>query len=65
MSETKQKKKITELGNKFDDSYSNFEAKQNLLGFFSLLLKIDVRNNPHFYKNNENNRGSNSADKTE
>lgn len=52
------------------DEQENFEAKQNLLGFFGLLLKIDMRNNPEKYKiknfeNNENNRGSNSADKTE
>jgi len=31
----------------------SFEAKQNLLGFFSLLLKIDIRNNPEKYKNKE------------
>jgi len=42
----------------------NFEAKQNLLGFFSLLLKIDKRNNPHLYKNNEDNRDTNNTDKT-
>ena len=29
----------------------NFEAKQNLLGFFSLLLKIDRRINPQNYEN--------------
>jgi len=43
-----------------------FEAKQNLLGFFDLLLKIDKRINPHLYKkvkNNENNRGSNHTNK--
>jgi len=44
----------------------DFEAKQNLLGFFNLLLKIDMRINPHLYKkvkNNENNRGSNHTNK--
>lgn len=28
----------------------NFEAKQNLVGFFNLLLKIDKRINPNLYK---------------
>ena len=28
----------------------NFEAKQNLLGFFGKLLEIDMRNNPEKYK---------------
>ena len=28
----------------------DFEAKQNLLGFFELLLKIDMRNHPERYK---------------
>ena len=34
----------------------DFEARQNLLGFFDLLLKIDMRNNPELYKKklNEN-----------
>ena len=27
-----------------------WEAKQNLIGFFDLLLKIDKRVNPHLYK---------------
>ena len=27
-----------------------FEAKQNLVGFFDLLLKIDIRKNPEKYK---------------
>ena len=31
--------------NKFD-----FEAEQNLIGFFALLQKIDKRNNPDLYK---------------
>lgn len=30
----------------------DFEAKQNLVGFFELLLKIDKRNNPKLYENN-------------
>ena len=44
-----------------------FEAKQNLLGFFDLLLKIDMRNNPEIYKKkvneqDENNRNTNNSD---
>ncbi len=39
----------------------DFEAKQNLVGFFDLLLEIDKRNNPEKYKNNENNRNTNNA----
>lgn len=31
----------------------DFEAKQNLVGFFSLLLEVDRRNNPERYKNNK------------
>lgn len=45
----------------------DFEAKQNLLGFFDLLLKIDMRNNPEIYKKkvneqDENNRNTNNTD---
>ena len=32
---------------------NEFEAKQNLVKFFSLLLEIDKRNNPEKYKNKE------------
>ena len=28
----------------------DFEAKTNLTGFFDLLLKVDMRNNPENYK---------------
>ena len=31
-----------------------FEAKQNLTGFFKLLLEVDMRNNPQLYENNGN-----------
>ena len=31
-----------------------FEAKHNLTGFFSLLLEVDMRNNPQLYENNGN-----------
>lgn len=30
----------------------DFESKQNLVGFFDLLLKIDMRVNPDLYKEN-------------
>jgi len=47
----------------------DFEAKQNAMGFFSLLLKVAKRN-PELWKqicneNNENNRGSNNTNKAE
>ena len=29
---------------------ADWEAQQNLLGFFSLLLEVDRRVNPHLYK---------------
>jgi len=32
----------------------DFEAEQNLLGFFDLLLKIDKRNNPENYEYDDN-----------
>ena len=45
----------------------DFEAKQNAVGFFSLLLKVAKRN-PEFWKqicnkNNENNGSSNNTNK--
>lgn len=36
------------------ESTEDWEARQNLFGFFSLLLKIDKRVNPHLYKNVKN-----------
>ncbi|MDD3434543.1 MAG: hypothetical protein PHD96_01300 [Candidatus Pacebacteria bacterium] len=50
----------------FRNKELDFEAKQNWLGFWSLLLEIDQRVNPHLYKtakNNENNRSPNSPNK--
>ena len=46
----------------------DFEAKQNAVGFFSLLLKVAKRN-PELWKqicneNNENNGSSNNTNKT-
>jgi len=32
----------------------DFEARQNLFGFFELLLKIDMRNHPERYKKTNN-----------
>ncbi len=59
MSEAKQK-------NLFENM--DFEAKQNLVGFYDLLLKIDKKVNPELYKFNEkndNNGNTNIADKAE
>lgn len=56
-------------GNKEETKNNNdfyFEARQNLLGFFNLLLQIDKRNNPQNYqkpKNNEDNRDTNNPNK--
>ncbi len=46
---------------------ADFEARQNLSGFFNLLLEIDMRNHPELYKkqfneNYDNNRSPNNAD---
>ena len=30
-----------------------WEGRQNLFGFFNLLLEVDKRNNPHLYKKPE------------
>lgn len=40
-----------------------FEERQNLRGFFSILLKVDKRANPQYYKlkNSENNESDNSS----
>lgn len=45
---------------------TDFEARQNLSGFFNLLLEIDMRNNPSLYKkkfneNYDDNRSPNNA----
>lgn len=65
MSELSNEKNNKEIEGLKEDS--NFEARQNLFGFFSLLLEIDKRINPHLYKkvkNNENNGSSNNPNKT-
>jgi len=38
-----------------DREAEDWEARQNLLGFFSLLLEVDKRVNPHLYKNKHRN----------
>ena len=58
----KNNKEIRESGEE-----SNFEARQNLFGFFSLLLEVDNRIPPHLYKkanNTENTGSSNNPNKT-
>lgn len=45
----------------------DFEAKNNFVGFYALLLKIDKRINPQLYKNKsdenyDNNGNTNIAD---
>ena len=39
-----------ELKNKNTDEEDDYEAEQNLVGFFKLLLEIDQRIDPQFYK---------------
>lgn len=41
------------LNNENIDEVDDYEAEQNLLGFFQLLLKVDMRVNPHLYKKKE------------
>ena len=45
---------IEKLCDKELSEHEVFEAKQNLVGFFNLLYKIDRRINPHLYENNGN-----------
>lgn len=33
-----------------DEDEDDFEAQQNLLGFFKLLLEVDMELDPNFYK---------------
>lgn len=39
--------------NNSKDIQLDFEAKQNIVGFVELLLKVDKRINPDFYKPNK------------
>jgi len=50
------------------DNMENFEAEQNWLGFWNLILKEDMRQNPEYYKkfkeeNDENNENTNKFHK--
>jgi len=40
----------------------DYNAKQNLVGFYGLLLKIDARNNPHLYQKPKSERYAGHAD---
>ena len=56
---------MSETKNKEDKEKMDFEAKQNAIGFFSLLLKVAKRN-PELWKqicneNNEDNRDTNNT----
>lgn len=42
-----------EVKKEADNEQLSFEIKQNLLGFFRLLLEVDKRNNPEKYKKPE------------
>lgn len=62
MEETRNNKSINQTDEK---KQMDFEAKQNAVGFFSLLLKVAKRN-PELWKqicneNNENNRDTNNT----
>jgi len=43
------------LDNRNNYQNQGFETEQNLREFFYLLLKIDMRNNPEYYKKPKNN----------
>jgi len=54
--------------NNFNNEEWGFEAEQNWLGFWNLILQEDMRQNPEYYKkikeeNNENNRDTNNSHK--
>jgi len=56
---------MPEIKEKENKEKTDFEAKQNATGFFSLLLKVAKRN-PELWKqicneNNENNRDTNNT----
>ena len=56
MAEVYNNKEIEEISEK---KRRDFETRQNLAGFFGLLLKIDKRNNPEKYKKNRLNETNN------
>lgn len=49
MSEKWQEKQNNDEADQSDNF--DFEARNNLVGFYDLLLKIDKRINPHLYEN--------------
>ncbi len=54
--------------NNFKNEGWNYEAEQNWLGFWNLILQEDMRQNPEEYKklkeeNNEDNRDTNNSHK--
>ncbi len=52
---TRNKKPEKELVEKGGfEALANYEANQNLIGFFALLLEEDKRQNPQNYKSNKN-----------
>ncbi|HOL86968.1 MAG TPA: hypothetical protein PLK32_06390 [Defluviitoga tunisiensis] len=55
---------LKEQLNSQNKEMADFEARQNLLGFFSLLLEIDKRNNPQNYKKSQNNEDNRNTDNT-
>lgn len=46
----KSKNEEKKQNNREVEDDKDWEARQNLLGFFSLLLEVDKRVNPHLYK---------------
>jgi hypothetical protein len=56
MKESKNEEK--KQNNREVEDDKNWEARQNLFGFFSLLLEVDKRVNPHSYKNARNRKHS-------
>ena len=61
---------MSEIGNeKIKSKEWSYEAEQNWLGFWDLIVKEYIKQNPEEYKklkkeDNENNRGSNNPHKT-
>jgi len=50
--------------NSYGSEQWDYDAEQNWLGFWDLILKEDMRQNPHFYqKSYENNRDTNNPNK--
>ena len=52
---------MSEFSETIKKQQEEYEAHQNLVGFFALLFEVDMRNNPHLYQRNENNGNTNNA----